>query len=299
MSDVHSTVGAYVVDALTADERADFESHLAGCPSCQVEAAEFTETLAELSPLRAAAPPPALRSSVMAAIAGTRQLPRARVARPDDRAQPSAESGEQAPRRLRVASVTEIRPAGPPDEVAPLEEHPSVVPDTPWLGITANLSDELDPGRGRRRDRVLALLVAAALVMAVVFSGWVYTSWQHDQAQVAAAQRETDLFTARDAKVYTDVVNGKAVSFVVSKERNEALFIANGLPEPDAGSVYQLWTLTGSATRPGGLIRDGGSIRKWFKGPVGSSDGLAVSVERAPEGSKTTPTRVVAHAKLT
>ena len=80
MSDVHSTVGAYVVDALTADERADFQSHLAGCPSCRVEAAEFTETLAELSPLVAAAPPAALRTSVMAAIAGTRQLPRARVA---------------------------------------------------------------------------------------------------------------------------------------------------------------------------------------------------------------------------
>ena len=111
------------------------------------------------------------------------------------------DSDDEAPRRQRVASVTEIRLPGPPDEVAPLEEHPSVVPDTPWLGITASLSDEMDLGRGRRRDRVVALLVAAALVMAMVFSGWAYISYQHQQAQMAMAQRENDLFTAPDAKL--------------------------------------------------------------------------------------------------
>jgi anti-sigma factor RsiW len=292
MSDVHSTVGAYALDALTADERAEFESHLATCPSCQFEAAEFAETVAELSTLVPMAPPPALRTSVMAAIAGTRQLPRERVARLDDRTRPLTGSGDEAPRRLRVASVTEIRPTGPPDEVAPLEEHPSVVPDTPWLGITASLSDEMDLGRGRRRDRVLALLVAAALVMAVVFSGWVYISWQNEQSQIAAAHRETDLLTAPDAKVYPRVVDGKPVSFVVSKGQNRALFIADGLPDPPKDSVYQLWTLTGDTARPDELIRDGGSVRKWFDGPVGRSDSLALSIEPAPDGSSSTPSNV-------
>ena len=232
MSDVHSAVGAYAVDALSADERAEFESHLAGCHACQFEAAEFAETVAELAPLVAMTPPPALRSAVMDAIAGTRQLPRERVARTEGRTRSVTDSGDEAPRRQRVASVTELRPPGPPDEVAPLEEHPSVVPDTPWLGITASLSDEMDLGRGRRRDRMLALLVAAALVMAVVFSGWAYISYQHEQAQMAMAQRENDLFTARDAKLIRDTVNGSPVSFVVSKERNQALFIANDLPSP-------------------------------------------------------------------
>ncbi len=290
MSDVHSAVGAYAVDALSADERAEFESHLAGCSSCQLEAAEFTETLAELSVLFATAPPPALRFAVMAAIARTRQRPREQVARSDDGATPSTESGEEAPRRQWVASDTKVRPAGPPDEVAPLEEHPSVVPNKPWLDITENLSDDMDAGRSRRRDRVLALLVAAALVMAVVFSGWVYVSWQQEQAQVAATHRETALLTARDARVYTSVLDGTPVSFVVSKERNQALFIADGLPEPPANSVYQLWTLTGEVARPDDLIRDGGSVRQWFNGPVGSSDGLAISVEPAPRGSLA-PTR--------
>jgi anti-sigma factor RsiW len=289
VSDAHSTVGAYAVDALSADERAEFESHLATCPSCQLEAVDFAETLAELSPLMAMAPPPALRTSVMAAIGGTRQLPRERVARAEGPTRPITEAGDEVPRRQRMASVTEIRPPGSPDEVAPLEEHPSVVPDTPWLGITASLSDDMDLGHRRRRDRVLALLVAAALVMAVVLSGWVYISWQSEQAQMVAAERETDLLTAPDAKVYSEVVDGTPVSFVVSKERNQALFIANGLPEPPKDSVYQLWTLTGETARPDELIRDGGSVRKWFDGPVGQSTSLAISVERAPDGSTTVP----------
>lgn len=285
MSDIHGAVGVYVVDALDGDERSEFETHLAGCPSCQFEAAEFVETMAELSPLVATSPPLVLRSSVMSAIAGTRQLPRERVARSDDRARPLVDAGDEAPRRLRVASVTELRPPDRPDEVAPLEEHPSVVPDTPWLGIAAGLSDELDLGRGRRRDRVLALLVAAALVMAVVFSGWVYISWQHEQAQMAEARRETDLLTGEGVKIYTGTVDNRPVSYVVSKPRNEALFIADNLANPPKGSVYQLWTLSEGPPRPAGLIRNGGSVRQWLHGPVGSSDTVALSVERAPDGS--------------
>jgi anti-sigma factor RsiW len=287
VSDAHSAVGAYAVDALSADERAEFESHLAGCHACQFEAAEFAETVAELAPVVAMTPPPALRYAVMDAIAGTRQLPRERVARTDGRTRSVTDSDDKAPRRQRVASVTEIRPPGPPDEVAPLEEHPSVVPDTPWLGITASLSDHMDLGRGRRRDRLLALLVAAALVMAVVFSGWAYISHQHEQAQMAMAQRENDLFTARDANLISGTVNGSPVSFVVSKERNEALFIADDLRDPPKGSVYQVWRVTEGTSRPDRLIRDGGSVRQWLEGPVRQSDGLALSIEPAPKGSST------------
>jgi Anti-sigma-K factor rskA/Putative zinc-finger len=287
MSEVHSAVGAYAVDALSADERAEFESHLAGCHVCQFEAAQFAETVAELAPLVAMTPPPALRSAVLDAIAGTRQLPRERVARTDSRTRSVTDSGDEAPRRQRVASVTELRPPGPPNEVAPLEEHPSVVPDTPWLGITASLSDEMDLGRSRRRDRMLALIVAVALVMAVVFSGWAYISYQHERAQMAMAQRENDLFTAPDANLIKGTVNGSPVSFVVSKERNQALFIANDLRDPPEGSVYQVWRVAGGTYRPDRLIRDGGSVRQWLEGPVRQSDGLALSIEPAPKGSLT------------
>ena len=286
MSDVHATVGAYAVDALGSAERAEFEAHLAACRSCQVEAAEFAETLAGLAPLMATPPPAALRTSVLTAIAGVRQLPRERVARSENQDNLVADAGSEAPRRSRVASVTEIRPSHPA-EVAPLEEHPSVVPESPWLGITAALSDDLNARRNRRRDRVLAVVIAAALVLAVVFSGWLYLSWQQNQTRAAEAQRETELLTAPDAEVYVSDANGTTVSFVVSRLRNEALFVGNDLAEPGAGSVYQLWTLDGDTARSASLIFEGGSVRRLIRGSVANADGLALTLEQVPNGSST------------
>ena len=65
-SDDHSLVGAYVTDALDEQERADFEEHLAVCPTCAEEVWNYSETLAELA-TGLAVPPPA---EVTAAILG-------------------------------------------------------------------------------------------------------------------------------------------------------------------------------------------------------------------------------------
>lgn len=295
MNDLHSTVGAYAADALDPVERVDFETHLADCRSCQIEASEFAETLARLAPLVAAAPPAALRATVLTSVAGVRQLPRQRVAR-EDRVSRETDAGAETPRRSRVASVTEIRPLDP-DEVAPLEEHPSVVPESPWLGITAALSDDLDVRRGQRKDRVLAALVAAALAMAVILGGWAYVSTQQNQTRVAEAQRETELLTASDARVYDDTANGAAVAFVVSKQKNEALFVADKLPEPGSGRVYQLWTVNDGTARSAGVLTDDGSVRQWIRRSVTNADGLALSVELAPDGSPT-PSDIVAEVEF-
>ena len=172
-----------------------------------------------------------------------------------------------------------------PDEVAPLDEHPSEVPDWSWLGVTANLSDDLTARRTRRTDRILTAFVAAALVVALAFSGWVYVSWQQNQTQVSEAQQENELLTAADAKVYTSSVDGAPVSYLVSKQRNEAMFIANNLADPGSDRTYQLWTLKGTAATSAGLVRTGGNVREWILGPVDDADGLAISLEPGPKGS--------------
>jgi anti-sigma factor RsiW len=288
MSDAHSAIGSYVADALSPGERAEFEAHLPGCVSCRLEVAEFTETLAELTPLVAARPPAALRDSVMAAIRTVQPLAPEVVIRSEERARRVADPDSTELQPLAPAAITELRPLGP-DEVAPLDEHPSEVPDWTWLGVTASLSDDLAARRGRRTDRVLAALVAAALVVALAFSGWVYVSWQESQTQVSAAKRETELLTAPDAKVYTSIVKGAPVSYVVSKQQQQAMFIANNLPDPGPNLTYQLWTLKGDAATSAGLVRKGGNVREWIGEPVGESDGLAITLEPGPKGS-TTPT---------
>ena len=92
MSDQHNAAAAYAVDALTSVERAEFESHLDGCSLCQSEVGEYAETLADLAPLVATAPPAALRAKVMAAVADLRQEDLQRAARPAERA---ARAGSQ------------------------------------------------------------------------------------------------------------------------------------------------------------------------------------------------------------
>ena len=65
--DLHSLSGAYVLDALTDDERADFEVHLERCPTCRDEVA----SLREVAPLLAetvATPPPSRMSAPPAAV---------------------------------------------------------------------------------------------------------------------------------------------------------------------------------------------------------------------------------------
>ncbi len=68
-------VGAYVVDAVPDDQRAEFHRHLAGCDHCQAEVSEFTETVAALASTVATTPPPELRASVLGSIARVRPLP--------------------------------------------------------------------------------------------------------------------------------------------------------------------------------------------------------------------------------
>ncbi len=71
--ELHTLVGLYVVDALDDDERARFEAHLAGCPACQQEVAEFRATTGRLSQLMAERPPESLRAAIMARVASTPQ----------------------------------------------------------------------------------------------------------------------------------------------------------------------------------------------------------------------------------
>jgi anti-sigma-K factor RskA len=73
--DIHLLSGAYALDALDPQERAEFEVHLATCASCQAEVAGFGETGASLTSLAMATPPPELRDRVLASISAVRPLP--------------------------------------------------------------------------------------------------------------------------------------------------------------------------------------------------------------------------------
>ncbi|MET0997889.1 MAG: anti-sigma factor [Marmoricola sp.] len=72
---LHALSGAYVVDALDAEERETFEKHLPTCLDCQAEVASLREAAALMADESAVTPPPSLRASVLSGIKTVRPLP--------------------------------------------------------------------------------------------------------------------------------------------------------------------------------------------------------------------------------
>ena len=79
-ADLHTLTGAYVLDALDADERDAVERHLADCASCTQEVLELSETVTRLGLAVAVSPSATLRTEVMRRIGTVRQEPPATAA---------------------------------------------------------------------------------------------------------------------------------------------------------------------------------------------------------------------------
>ena len=75
VTDPHTLVGAYVMDAVSDDDRASFEHHLAGCESCQAEVRGLREATARLAAAAEVRPRAELREQTMQAAGLIRQLP--------------------------------------------------------------------------------------------------------------------------------------------------------------------------------------------------------------------------------
>ena len=73
--ELHLLTGSYALDALSDEERAEFEKHLDKCPSCAEEVRGLRETASRLAMATAVTPPAGMRQRVLAAAPLTRQVP--------------------------------------------------------------------------------------------------------------------------------------------------------------------------------------------------------------------------------
>ena len=71
--DEHALVGAYAMNAVDEQERAEFEVHLAGCPLCSVDVPAFREILARYAASAQSTPPADLIARAMAEARRVRQ----------------------------------------------------------------------------------------------------------------------------------------------------------------------------------------------------------------------------------
>jgi anti-sigma-K factor RskA len=74
-TDPHTLIGAYAMDAVTEDDRARFEQHMAGCDTCRAEVRGLREATARLAAAAEVRPRPELREQTVLAAGLIRQLP--------------------------------------------------------------------------------------------------------------------------------------------------------------------------------------------------------------------------------
>ena len=279
MSEIHESAGSYALNALDPVELVEFEAHLATCPTCQSEVAEFCETAAELSLLSLATPPPTLRDNILSEIQNTAQV--AADDTDEGSTGPSAANGS----RPAEQSLRAVRTSGPRRALPGTE-----IPDEADEPEPAARVDELAVRRQRRRSRVLSGLVAAMLALTVGLGGVVYTLVQARQAQVAQISLEQQLYAAPDV-TFRDPIElkgGGTATFVFSEQLNRAMFIGTDLPDPGRDKRYQLWTMNGpeprwvvatSITRDTQITDREPAVKVFFRGDIAGADWLCVSVE--------------------
>ncbi|MGD0685356.1 MAG: anti-sigma factor [Streptosporangiaceae bacterium] len=74
-SELHTLAGPYALDAVSGEDRARFERHLAHCESCGQEIRGLREATARIGVSAAVRPRPELKGQALRAAARTRQLP--------------------------------------------------------------------------------------------------------------------------------------------------------------------------------------------------------------------------------
>ena len=165
---------------------------------------------------------------------------------------------------------------------------PPVEAPAPAASQAASNVVELGSGRASGRRAVLRWGLAAATVGVVglgaagSISGW---RTANNRAEALAAQN--DLLAAPDAKLIPVALPGhEPARYVVSRQQNRALFVADRMPELPATKTYQQWTLVDGRPIPDITFRSA-DAPIWLTGDIAQADQLAMTVE--DEGGAQTP----------
>jgi anti-sigma-K factor RskA len=259
--------GSYALDALDAQERAEFERHLQHCPSCQAEVRGLRETAARLAIARAAQPPAQLEQRVLAATYRTRQLPPLAAGR--------------LRRDLRQTRLARL--------FAGWGTARSNARGTGRSNVRGTARGNGWSNNWLRSPRLVGALAAAGVVAAVGL-GITQVSTQHqlDSAQATSASIARVL-DAPDARIEaTSATPGGAVTVVVSALQREAVVTTRGMPSLPSSRVYQVWVMSSSGARSVGLLSSTSHIGQLLASGVRSGEQIGITVE--PSGGSTHPT---------
>ncbi|PJJ73070.1 anti-sigma-K factor rskA [Diaminobutyricimonas aerilata] len=269
--DDENSTGAYVLNALSESERAEFEARVSESGSLPHEVTELADTAVVLGlAVEPVTPSPDLKARLMAAVATTPQLPR------ETPAGPTAVS----PAEVAPATVTRAASVPPVATVDPRIERAA----TP------------DAGPAERRARrswvrtSVAVLGAVAAAAGLLFGGVaIGRSLDRPPAVSTEAAAFAEVAAAPDARrVVQQLPTGATLSMYYSLELQRSAISWDGLDELPEGEVYELWYI-GDETVSAGLFRAGsGDNFAVLDGEMNAGDAVGITIE--PEGGSKEPT---------
>ena len=263
--DRHDTIGAmldeYALGQLSPDDRRDVESHVRECDACAADLRELSIVMEGIAhSVDPVAPPPALRRRVLSSLASQPQEPR----------RTPADSNVVAMPTVGVKIRRGVHPG--------------------WLAAAA----------------VLILGLVAALYSSSETRRLLVDEVQEAQAASVDLQRRIELY-AEQADLAVAILTASDMQPIAMSGKANAtattaraywsptrglLIVANDLPMPPPGRIYQVWVIGGGKPISAGLLGDQGAGRGMLivPPPSGVAPGtVTVAVTDEPPGGLPAP----------
>ncbi len=281
-TELEELLGAYVLDAVTPEEREAAEAHLAQCPRCTQLLQEMRATV-DFLPLAVpqVEPTPQLKERILSAV------------------QAFADASSQS-----TQNVPAVRPLRALPPRMPEQERPTTPMPTPIRRRTAATRHWAMP------------LVAAAAVLFLVLSGGLATwgiSLQHQvaslQANTASLQHQVASLQSNAVTTTTYAITGTTnapgamgeAEYISGKDIDVTFMTVRGLPALQGKQVYQGWEIQGTQTKSIGLLipQSDGTATISIPGNVKGNDAVAISLEKGPTATPNAPQgKLLAEGKI-
>jgi anti-sigma-K factor RskA len=267
--DRHDTIGAmldeYALGQLSQDERRDVETHVRECDVCAADLRELTVVMEGLAhSVDPVTPPSGLKSRVLSSLASQ-------------------------PQELRRATADSNVIAMPPYGVKIRRGlHPA------WLAAAA----------------VIILGLAAALYSSNATRRLLVDDVQEAQAEAGDLRRQLDRY-AGQADLAVAILTANDMQPVAMSGKEDAtastaraywsptrglLIVANDLPVPPPGRIYQVWVIGGGKPFSAGLLGEQGAGRGMLIAPPPSGvapGAVTVAVTDEPPGGLPAPSGAI------
>ena len=243
-AEIEELLGAYALDATTAEERAQVEAHLAECPSCRAEVTAHLEVAALLGTAGTGAPT-GLWEKIAASLAS--QPGGAQAEAPEPPALPPPVTGAVSIHRAPAGAPAPPAQAVPaPAQAVAAPAPPAQAP--PAQAVPAPAPAPLRPRAGRRLASVVSAvaIAAAALVVLGIELGRLHSQVQTLKSQVAAQDLKGSEVAANAAPHVTvdlALANRQPAATVVVTPSGGAYWEWSSLRNLPASQTYQLWGL--------------------------------------------------------